>query len=305
MEIVDFHSHFFSRPFFEALASLAPGPESAEERLTALSQRTGIELPPPDVERHLARWLGELDSRGVDHLVSFASVPPEAPALARARELAGGRLSVMALLDPTAEGAAERARALLGEQGFSGLLVFPATHHFHLGEERVRAVLEVLAEHRAILYVHCGLLVVKLRDLLGLPRTHDLTFANPLAVIPAADRHRDVRFVIPHFGAGLLRETLMAGSQCANVYVDTSSSNSWVATQPARTSLTQVFERALGVFGAGRILFGTDSGPFPAGWRADRLAEQSAVLDELGISDADRARILGGNARELLSGVRA
>ena len=81
----------------------------------------------------------------------------------------------------------------------------------------------------ALVFVHCGLLVVKLRDLLGLPRPYDLAYANPLSVIPAANRYRRAKFIIPHFGAGFFRETLMAGTQCANIYVDTSSTNSWMA----------------------------------------------------------------------------
>ena len=64
-------------------------------------------------------------------------------------------------------------------------------------------------------YVHCGILVVKLRDLLGLPRPYDLNYANPLDVIPAANRHPGLTFCVPHFGAGFLRETLIAGGPSA------------------------------------------------------------------------------------------
>ena len=93
-------------------------------------------------------------------------------------------------------------------------------------------LLEVLNERRATIYLHCGILVVKPRDLLSLPRTYDLTYANPLGAIPAANAFPDVTFVIPHFGAGFFREALIAGAQCPNVYVDTSSSNSWI--KPSR-----------------------------------------------------------------------
>jgi predicted TIM-barrel fold metal-dependent hydrolase len=74
-----------------------------------------------------------------------------------------------------------------------------------------------------------------------------------------------------------------------------------MATQPARTTLAQVFERALGVFGPGRILFGTDSSTFPRGWRADLFAAQKEALQEIGLPEADRERIFGGNARALLA----
>ena len=92
----------------------------------------------------------------------------------------------------------------------------------------------------------------------------------------------------------------MAGAQCTNVHVDTSSTNSWMKTQPGRITLAEVFDRALGVFGAERILFGTDSTVFPAGWRHERRAEQAEALDSLGVSPEDRAAIFAGNAARLL-----
>jgi hypothetical protein len=50
---------------------------------------------------------------------------------------------------------------------------------------------------------------------------------------PACRRHGvpQVNFVIPHFGAGYFREALMLCDLCPNVYLDTSSSNSWVRYQ--------------------------------------------------------------------------
>jgi hypothetical protein len=303
MGVVDFHTHFFSRPFFEALATASPQPGSNAEKLARLADRSGVELPPDDVARHWKRWAAALDAHDVEHVVSFASLPPEAPALAQAAALARGRMTPMALVDPTADGAAARARELVLEGPFGGVLLFPALHHFHPGGAAARGVLAVLNEARALCYVHCGMLVVKLRDLLGLPRPYDLAFANPLGVIPAANAFPEACFVIPHFGAGFLRETLMAGTQCENVYVDTSSTNSWIRTQPGGLTLRDAFARALDVFGDERVLFGTDSGVFPAGWRAERLVEQRAILDELGLDAAGRARVLGDNARGLLARV--
>jgi predicted TIM-barrel fold metal-dependent hydrolase len=301
MAIIDFHLHFFSRPFFEALAAQSPHPGSVEERLARVAQKTGIELPPADLAAHTRRWTAELARHGVARAAAFASLPQEIPALAEAAALADGRLVPMALVDPRADGVAERVRTLLRDQGFRGVLLFPAMHHFDVGGPETKPLLAVLAEFRAVAYVHCGLLVVKLRDLLGLPRPFDLRWADPLRVIPAANAFRDVRFVLPHFGAGCFREALMAGASCENVYVDSSSSNSWMTTQPERLTLQTVFERALGVFGHERVLFGTDSNVFPAGWRAERLSEQRAALTALGAAPEAQAAIFGGNAARLLA----
>jgi len=180
------------------------------------------------------------------------------------------------------------------------VLLFPALHGYSVDQPELKPLLAQLERRKAIAFVHCGLFVVKLRDLLGFPRTQDLRRADPLALIPVANAYPGVRFVIPHFGAGFLRETLMAGAQCPNILVDSSSSHSWMATQSPRASLREVFERALEVFGPARVLFGTDSTTFPAGWQRARHEEQRAALAQIGASAADQELIFAGNARRLL-----
>src|SRR5204862_496563 len=81
-----------------------------------------------------------------------------------------GRMTPFALINPRAEGAAARADDLLGAQGFKGLLFFPAMHGFDPAGPEAAAVFEVADRHGACAVVHCGLLQVKLRDLLGIPR---------------------------------------------------------------------------------------------------------------------------------------
>jgi hypothetical protein len=301
MGVIDFHMHLFSRAYFEALASQSPLAGTVEDKLAAVAGKTGLELPPADVAEHTARWLQQMERHGVEHLCAFASAPEEIPSLSQARQAAKGRITPFALVNPKVGGVAERVEMLVRDQGFGGVLMFPALHHYTLSADVCAPLLAALERQRAVAYVHCGLLVVKLRDLLGFPRTADLHYANPLEIVPAANAHPNVKFVIPHFGAGFFREALLAGAQCPNIFVDTSSSNSWVATQTPMLGLREVFEAALRVFGPERVLFGTDSNVFPAGWRADRLAEQRKALEELGVSAADQERIFGGNAKRLLT----
>ncbi|MFN0244983.1 MAG: amidohydrolase family protein [Planctomycetota bacterium] len=300
MAIVDFHSHFFCRTYFQTLAGMSKLPGDAATRMADVASKVRLELPHEDVEQHLARWISELDRHGVEHMATFASVPEELPDVVRAARASNGRLSAFALVNPRAEGAAAKLDRALAAGDVRGALVFPAMHHFELSGPEAAEVFRVLDAHGAIVFVHCGILVVKLRDLFGLPRVQDVRFANPLSLIPAANAHPRATFVIPHFGAGFLRETLMAGAQTANIYVDTSSSNGWMATQEPKLTLRDVFERALGVFGASRILFGTDSNVFPAGWRKDRYDEQRAAVNAAGASAADQELIFAGNARRLL-----
>ncbi len=302
MAIVDFHAHFFSRPYFEALAAQSPLAGTIDEKLAAAAAKVKLELPSRDLATHVARWIAELDRYSVERMACFSSAPEETAAVADACAMSDGRMVPFALVNPKTAGVAEKVASLIDTRGFRGVLLFPALHHYQLSGAECEPLLRVLDERRAIAYVHCGVLVVKLRDLLGLPRTMDINFANPLAVVPAANKFTRAKFVIPHFGAGFFRETLMVGAQCPNVFVDTSSSNSWVATQGVPLSMRQVFERAIGVFGYERILFGTDSNTFPTGWRNDRYEAQHEVLSDLGVDAAHQEMIFCGNARKLFAG---
>jgi predicted TIM-barrel fold metal-dependent hydrolase len=103
-----------------------------------------------------------------------------------------------------------------------------------------------------------------------------------------------VPFIIPHFGAGMLREALMAADTCSNIHLDTSSSNSWIRQTPGLT-LDTVFKTALAVVGASRLLFGTDSSFFPRGWQRAVFEAQKSAFASAGHSAEDEALVFGGN----------
>ena len=93
----------------------------------------------------------------------------------------------------------------------------------------------------------------------------------------------------------------MLADLCPNVYLDTSSSNSWTRYQSESMTLRQVFDRALHVAGARRLLFGTDSSFFPRGWHAAIFEEQARVLWEIGGAREDAEMLFGGNLRRLVA----
>lgn len=299
-QLVDFHTHFFSHSFFDALNAASPLPGDPESRLQGVAARLQVELPPEDPRLHADRWLEQMDRHDVQHMVSFASLPVEAESVLQAVQHAAGRLTGFVMLDPTRGADPARLEALFGKGGFKGALFFPALHGYDIDGPELAAVLECLQAYGTLIVVHCGLLRIGLRDAFGLPKRFAIHRANPLNLIPVADRYTSLRLVIPHFGAGFFRETLMAGAQCENIHVDTSSSNNWIQTQPRPMTLADVFERTLGVFGPERVLFGTDSSVFPRGWRRDVLTAQREALGACGLSDEQRSLVLGGNARRLL-----
>ena len=138
--------------------------------------------------------------------------------------------------------------------------------------------------------------------ILQLPSKFDMSFSNPIELHTVALSHPQVRFVIPHFGAGYFREVLMLGDLVPNVYLDTSSSNSWIKYHTPPIGLSTIFRQALNVYGTERLLFGSDSSFFPRGWNAEIFHAQSAALKELNIGTEDARAVFGENLRRLLSG---
>jgi len=287
IEVSDAHVHFFSRRLFETLAAGIP--------LDDIGAKLGWDIPGPDATELAGRWVAELDRHGVKRSVAIASVPGDEGSVADAVRAYPHRLIGYFMLNPTAEDAAARARLAIEKLGLKGVCLFPAMHRFSVQEDRLRPIYE----SARLVFVHSGVLSVGVRKKLGLPSPFDMSFSNPIDLHRVALEFPKAHFVIPHFGAGYFRETLMLGDLCPNVYVDTSSSNSWVRYAAGPRDLNEVFTRALDVFGPRRMLFGTDSSFFPRGWNAEIFRTQTEALHQLGVSAADAALILGGNLERL------
>jgi predicted TIM-barrel fold metal-dependent hydrolase len=168
-------------------------------------------------------------------------------------------------------------------------------NHVPLTDSRVQQVVEIAAGRpRTAVFVHCGVLSVGVRRKLGLPSKFDLRLGDPLAVARLALSYPNLPFIIPHFGAGMFRESLMAADTCPNIHLDTSSSNSWIRYTPGLT-LEAVFRTAISIAGPRRLLFGTDSSFFPRGWQRAIYDAQKAALDAAEVPAQDQSLIFGGN----------
>lgn len=278
----DAHCHFFSTPFFAAL-----GGEPAVAKL-------GWE-PPGSAAALADRWRDELDRHGVARAALIASLPGDAASVAAAVARHRERFVGFFMVDPTAADAADRAAADLECGGHRAICLFPAMHRFALHHECVERLFAVAARKPGTaVFVHCGALSIGVRKRLGLPSPFDLRLGNPLDLHAVAQRHPTVPIIVPHFGAGMLREALMVADLCANVHLDTSSSNSWLQYHPGLT-LTAVVQQALAVAGPDRLLFGSDSSFFPRGWVREVHTRLCAVLDELQVGAEVRTKVLGGN----------
>ena len=294
LRVSDAHVHFFSHRFFAALA----GQKGAA--VESLAPLAGVEIPAPEPERLAERWAEELDRHGVARSVLIASLPGDEDSVMAAVRTRPERFYGYFFLDPTQPDAEQRAVRGM-EAGLRGICLFPAMHRYSLNDERVERIYRAAAAHPGtVVFVHCGVLTVGIRQKLGLPSHFDMRYSNPIDLHPVALRYPSLPFIVPHFGGGYFREALMLAGLCPNVRFDTSSSNSWIRYQPGDLDLEGVFRRALDVAGPERLLFGTDSSFFPRGWQGGVLETQCRVLAGIGIGGAAARRIFGENLEALL-----
>ena len=289
--INDCHVHFFSPSFFAGLGA-------DRQRINSL----GWEFP-DTIDGLAGRWVSELDKHGVQKAALIASMPGDADSVALAVAHNPERFVGFFMLDPTRKDATEYANRALDE-GLRTICLFPAMHGYYLHDQRVSDVFDLAAARRGAtidqvaVFVHCGVLSVGVRKKLGLPSPFDVRYGNPIDLHGVALKHPTVPIIIPHFGAGMLREALMLADCCPNVHLDTSSSNAWIKFTPGLT-LEQVFQAALDVAGPDRLIFGTDSSFFPRGWNGEIHRKQKSALDAIGVSAEIQNKIFGGNFARL------
>ncbi len=296
LAVSDAHVHFFSHGFFSALASQKKAPVESLEALL------GWQLPPEDPAQLAAVWAQELDRHGVSKAALIASVPGDQDSVIAAVQRFPDRFYGYMMVNPTAPDAASQVERALSSGHIRGLCFFPAMHCYSIQDERVKTLLDLAAATPGtVAFVHCGVLSVGVRKKLGLPSPFDMRFSNPIDLHAVALRYPQIRFVLPHFGAGYFREALMLCDLCPNVYLDTSSSNSWMRYDESYLDLRTVFRRALDVAGPKRLLFGTDSSFFPRGWNAAVFDAQTKALYEIGVTGETAELILHENLRHLFS----
>lgn len=252
-----------------------------EERLKELEQST--------LEDHARSWLKAFDAAGVE-AGAFIAVGEGNEELGQFVALHPDRfLGWGSLADPRHPDAA-RMVAQFRSMGLCGLKLYPPIQRFLPNDRAFYPVYETAAEAGLPILFHFGITVGAF---------YDLSYASPLPLSAPVKEFPEVTFIIAHFGAGFLRETLFLAYHTENVCVDTSGTNNWRLYHPGEPSLEQVFRDALRAFGPQRILFGTDSTIW-GGYRHHILKEQVEILDRLEITPEERMLILRDNARRIL-----
>jgi predicted TIM-barrel fold metal-dependent hydrolase len=301
--IEDAHLHFFSKGVLAFYGRQIDGLKDELDPATAVAVRLGLEAPAAEPEALAARWIAELDRHGVARAALFGSAPGEQSAVARAARAFPGRFLPFQMLNPRGAGADLPGVVHgLADHGIRGLLLFPALHGYFPDDDAFAPLYESARAHGLVVFVHLGQLKIAIRDRLGIATPIDDRYGDPARFVRVLHEHPEVSFIVPHFGSGTLSALLPAIHGVRNLYLDTSSSNSWIDEAPQYADLAAVFRAVLDSpdLGPERLLFGSDSTTFPRGWRADVRETQVAALEALGVGPRERDAIFGGNLRRLL-----
>lgn len=293
MAIIDSHLHLITSNMLRrqrerfptarnrAAESVRIRGKSFEERLNELESMT--------LEDHARTWLQAFDEAGVD-AGAFIAIGEGNEELGRFVALHPDRFAGWGSLSDPRHPDGWRSVAQFRSRGLSGLKLYPPIQRFLPNDRTFYPIYETAAEQGLPILFHFGITVGAF---------YDLSYASPLPLSAPVKDFPEVTFIIAHFGAGFLRETLFLAYHTENVCVDTSGTNNWRDYYPGNPSLEQVFRDALRAFGAQRILFGTDSTVW-GGYRHHILKEQLEILDRLELNTQDLALILEGNARRIL-----
>ncbi len=181
------------------------------------------------------------------------------------------RLRVWAVFDPRVPAVIRQVEALLTHPACVGIKIHPELHEYPITDYG-RAIFGFAARHRAVVQTHSG---------------QERTM--PLDYLPFADAFPEVTLLLSHNGFcwnGDLTQQVRAvqRSRHGNVYTDTSS---------AKSVIPQLHEWTVREVGADKLLYGTDSPLYFA-------PMQRARLDAAEMGDAEKQRILRGNAERIL-----
>jgi predicted TIM-barrel fold metal-dependent hydrolase len=299
-KIFDSHVHFYSNSYFRFLIKQKTRRLDINSEMKNLAAKGHIEIPGEDPVMLAKRWVEIIDKWKIERLVLFASVPGDEDSVVRAVQSYPNRLSGFFTIDPNSNLLMENAERRLKEDKLRGILLYPSLYQIGVNDPWLDPLYKLCQETKAIVFTQFGKLLLKPRDYAGIPTPFNEEFANPKDVIPVATKYPAIRFIIPNFGAGRFEETLEVGKACRNVYVDTAGSNSWMAEHPSKPDLRTVLQKMLSAYGAGRILFGSDSGMFPRGYRYDIVDNQTKLVQEMRLSLADGKKIFYENMASLI-----
>ncbi|MEX2116390.1 MAG: amidohydrolase family protein, partial [Bacteroidota bacterium] len=267
--IFDSHVHFYSNAFFRFLAKQKPNRADINTELRNIAAKGHIEIPGEDPVQLAKRWIDTIDKWKIERLILIGSMPGDEDSVVKAVQAFPTRFTGFFTVDPNSNVLMENAEKRLRQDKMRGIFLYPSLYQINVSDEWLFPLYNLVQEIKGVVFVQFGKLLIRPREYAGVPTVTNDAFANPTSLIPVAKKFPNVKWIIPNFGAGRFLEMLQVGKECPNVYVDTAGSNSWMADHPDKPDLRRVLQKTLEVYGAGRIVFGSDSGMMPRGYRYD------------------------------------
>ena len=175
------------------------------------------------------------------------------------------------VVDPLCPDSYNQAKDMLQTPGCVGIKIHPELHQYPIKKFGYE-LFEFAAKHKAVVLTHSG-----------------CKTSMPLQFVDSINQYPECKLILAHLGHGIdgnptHQVRAIQASKHGNVYVDTSSANS---------ILPQLIEWAVKEVGVDKILYGTDTPLYFAGF-------QRARIDLANITVAQKRAILRDNAIKLL-----
>ena len=174
--------------------------------------------------------------------------------------------------------------------GFKGIKIHPVYQNTNLDDKKFLRIFDRAAELDLIVITHAGL---------------DIGFPGKINCTPKMARHvveeiGAFKFILAHMGGWKSWDEVAEELSGVNVFLDTAFSTGTIPNSYDYYSADEVqmldaenFMKLYKIFGADKILFGTDSP-----W--DSQGAPIDFINALPIDDADKNKIFSGNAKKLL-----
>ena len=157
------------------------------------------------------------------------------------------------------------------QMGLKGVKIHPDTQKFYIDDKGMYELYDYLQEKELPILIHTG--------------DYRYDFSHPRRLKKVLTDFPKLKAVAAHFGGWSLYDLALEYLLDTNCYVDTSSAITYLGTKRA--------EELINLYGAERVLFGTD---FPM-WSADG---ELAHFEKMNLSESQLELIMHKNAERLL-----
>jgi predicted TIM-barrel fold metal-dependent hydrolase len=242
--------------------------------------------------------LEQLDRNGIDRVILLSMA--ERTSLERTRrrlletkpllEAAPDRISGLARVNPAVDGMVDLAAEAVQEMGYVGLKITP--DHWYPWDERLKAFWERMSDLHARILFHTGILY-GFED--------GSRFCRPVH-LEVLVHYPNIHFAMAHISWPWCEECLAVMGRMRAAARDGRVWQSYVDLTPGtpRHIRKQALANAIHFCGPERLMFGTDcSLPGPMGRQRELVEGDLTVLDELGLDEEAKQRIMAGTADEV------